>query len=102
MIVLDSCIWIHAFLGTDERCTSIVKNVLAGKLRPVLSSYIAKEVVDDVIYECTKKGHDPDRFQTAIWSIFREPFVKTTFTSLDFEQIVLADIRSRPEYCALA
>lgn len=50
MIVLDSCVWIHAFLATDERCISIVKNVLAGKLKPFVSSYIAKEVVDNVIY----------------------------------------------------
>lgn len=102
MIVLDSCIWIHAFLNTDEKCNSISKSVLAGKLKPVVSSYIAKEVVDNIIYECKKNGYDHDRFQTAIWSIFREPFVKPTFTSLDYEQVVLTDIRNRPEYCALA
>lgn len=54
MIVLDSCIWIHAFLNTDEKCNSIAKSVLAGKLKPVVSSYIAKEVVDNIIYECKK------------------------------------------------
>lgn len=71
-------------------------------MKPLVSSYIAKEVVDNVVYECKKKGYDPDRFQTAVWSIFRETFLETTFTSLDFEQVILADIRSRPEYCALA
>ncbi|QLC49694.1 hypothetical protein HWN40_05225 [Methanolobus zinderi] len=48
------------------------------------------------------KKHDLDQLQTAIWSIFREPFVKTTFTPIDFEMMVLEEVRNRPEYCALA
>ncbi len=28
MIVLDSCIWIHAFLKTDEKCVSVLKKVI--------------------------------------------------------------------------
>lgn len=49
MIVLDSCVWIHAFLGTDNKCVSIVKNVLSGNLKPVVSPYIAKEVLDNIL-----------------------------------------------------
>jgi predicted nucleic acid-binding protein len=102
MIVLDSCIWIHAFLGTDEKCVSLIEKVLSGDLKPVVSPYIAIEVTDNVLREGNRKKYDMDKLQTAIWSIFREPFVKTTFTPLDFEMMVLEEVRSRPEYCALA
>ncbi|MDK2825468.1 MAG: hypothetical protein PWQ63_1567 [Methanolobus sp.] len=102
MIVLDSCVWIHAFLGTDERCVSLIKKVLSGDVKPVVSPYIAMEVVNNVLKEGNRKKYDLDKLQTAIWSVFREPFVKTTFTPLDFEMMVLEEVRSRPEYCALA
>lgn len=102
MIVLDSCIWIHAFLRTDEKCVTLIDKVLSGDLKPVVSPYIAIEVIENVLGEGKRKQYDLDRLQTAVWSIFREPFVKPTFTPLDFEMMVLEEVRSRPEYCALA
>jgi predicted nucleic acid-binding protein len=102
MIVLDSCIWIHAFLKTDDKCVTVLKKVIKGDLKPVVSPYIAREVINNILPEGKRKGYDIDKLQTAIWSIFREPFVKTTFTPLDFQAMVLEEVRSRPEYCALA
>ncbi|QLC49693.1 hypothetical protein HWN40_05220 [Methanolobus zinderi] len=49
MIVLDSCVWIHAFLGTDEKCILLINKVLSGDLKPVVSPYIAIEVVNNVL-----------------------------------------------------
>ncbi|MFQ6121243.1 MAG: hypothetical protein ACE5KE_15310 [Methanosarcinales archaeon] len=100
--ILDSCVWIHAFLDTDEKCVSVLKKVLKGELKPIVSAYIAKEVLDNVIDEGRKCGKNVDLLQTAIWSIFREPFTKTIFTPIDFDKIVLKEVRSRPEYKALA
>ena len=102
MIVLDSCIWIHAFLKTDDKCVSVLKKVIKGDLKPVVSPYIAREVINNILSEGKRNGYDIDKLQTAIWSVFREPFVKTTFTSLDYQIMVLEEVRSRPEYCALA
>lgn len=65
-------------------------------------SYIAKEIVDNVIFEGRKSDEDINLLQTAIWSLFREPYVKTTFTSLDFDKIVLREVKSRAENIALA
>ena len=83
MIVIDSCVWIHAFLQTDEKCVHILKRILGGEIKPVVSAYIAKEIVDNVIFEGRKSDEDIDLLQTAIWSLFREPYVKTTFTPMD-------------------
>jgi predicted nucleic acid-binding protein len=65
-------------------------------------SYIAKEIVDNVIFEGRKSDEDINLLQTAIWSLFREPYVKTTLTSLDFDKIVLREVKSRAENIALA
>jgi len=102
MIILDSCVWIHAFLQTDEKCVYILKKILGGKIKPVVSAYIAKEIVDNVIFEGRKSGEDVNLLQTAIWSLFREPYVKTTFTPLDFDKIVLSEVKGRAENIALA
>jgi predicted nucleic acid-binding protein len=102
MIVLDSCVWIHAFLETDEQCVSLIKKVLSGDLKPVVSPYIAVEVTNNLLRESHRRKYNPDQLQTAMWSVFREPFVRTTFTPLDLERTVLEEVRSRPEYCALA
>lgn len=102
MIVIDSCVWIHAFLKTDDNCISVLKKVLDGDIKPIVSAYIAKEISDNIIYEGRKSGKDVDLIQTAIWSLFREPYVKTTFTPLDYDTIVLQEVKGRAENNALA
>ena len=102
MIVIDSCVWIHAFLQTDGKCVYILKKILDGEIKPVVSAYIAKEIVDNVIFEGRKSDEDIDLLQTAIWSLFREPYVKTTFTPLDFDKMVLREVKSRAENITLA
>jgi len=52
MIVIDSCVWIHAFLQTDGKCVYILKKILDGEIKPVVSAYIAKEIVK--ISTCSK------------------------------------------------
>ena len=71
MIVIDSCIWIHAFLQTDGKCVYILNKILDGEIKPVVSAYIAKEIVDNVIFEGRKSGEDVNLLQTAIWSLSR-------------------------------
>ncbi len=102
MIVLDSCVWIHAFLKTDDNCTSVLKKVLDGDIKPIVSAYIAKEISDNIIFEGRKSGKNIDLMQTAIWSLFREPYVKTTFTPLDYDTVVLREVKGRAENNALA
>ena len=102
MIVIDSCVWIHAFLKTDDNCISVLNKVLAGDIKPIVSAYIAKEISDNIIFEGRKSGKDVDLIQTAIWSLFREPYVKTTFTPLDYDTVVLGEVRGRAENNALA
>lgn len=102
MIVIDSCVWIHAFLKTDDNCISVLKKVLDGDIKPIVSAYIAKEISDNIIFEGRKSGKDIDLLQTAIWSLFREPYVKTTFTPLDYDNVVLREVKGRAENNALA
>ncbi|RZN36888.1 MAG: hypothetical protein EF813_06180 [Methanosarcinales archaeon] len=75
---------------------------MGGAIKPVVSACIAKEIVGNVIFEGRKSGEDINLLQTAIWSLFREPYVKTTFTPLDFDKIVLREVKSRAENIALA
>ena len=102
MIVIDSCVWIHAFLRTDAKCTYILEKIFNGNVKPIISAYLAKEISDNVIFEGHKSGKDINLLQTAIWSLFREPYVKTTFTPLDFDKTVLREVKGRAENIALA
>ncbi|HJH28108.1 MAG TPA: PIN domain-containing protein [Methanosarcinaceae archaeon] len=102
MIVIDSCVWIHAFLKTDDNCISLLKKVLDGDIKPIVSAYIAKEISDNIVFEGRKSGKNVDLMQTAIWSLFREPYIKTTFTPLDYDNVVLREVKGRAENNALA
>jgi predicted nucleic acid-binding protein len=42
MIVIDSCVWIHAFLRTDTKCTYILETIFNGDVKPIISAYLAK------------------------------------------------------------
>jgi len=102
MIVIDSCVWIHAFLRTDRKCIDILEKIFHGDITPIISAYLAKEISDNVIFEGHKSRKDINLLQTAIWSLLREPYVKTTFTPLDFDKIVLREVKGRAENIALA
>ena len=80
----------------------IVDKVLSGDIKPIISAYLAKEIVDNLVSEGYKCGKDISLLQTAFWSLFREPYVKTTFTPSNFYDIVLREVKGRDETIALA
>ena len=48
MIVIDSCVWIHAFLRTDKKCIYILEKIFDGDIKPIISAYLAKEICDNL------------------------------------------------------
>ena len=55
-----------------------------------------------ILFSKVERPEKMDQIQTAIWSLFREPYVKTTFTPLDYDSVVLSEVKGRPENNALA